>query len=530
MDQRLKDAAQSGDIYGLCLLIQEDATVFEEVQQVGDIRQKLKEASQAGDNDGFYRLIRENFNVLQAAQVREIDRRMKQAAQVGDIDALYALIRDDRRVLERINEEPFIDTPLHIAASAGHIEFAMEIVNLKASFARKLNQDGFSPMHLALQHNKTLMVLWLLDMDEGLLRVKGRRGMTPLHYATEQGNVSILKEFFEACPESIKDVTFEGDTAFHIAVKNNQIEAFQVLMGWLKRSIFVDAGIWEIELLNWKNKEGNTVLHIAASRNQRQVVKQLIETFVYSDIKNMNGLTAMDILQGQAQFSDRELSKMQQLPPYGFRTGTGRTENLKRKLSFIGAWAIGSARRIKRIPSERRNARLVVDALIATITYQAALSPPGGVWQGTADINSHLPNILRVDTSATITILSEANPSRYVGSSVMDSRTFLLFWFANTAVFVLTILRMMRVGVPRDRAALLTRSVMLLFSCYTFSMSVISPTKAWSNFNLILFLAVVLPFFLVRLLRCFLRGRGHMGLNSGWRRRRVHIHIREEWW
>ncbi|KAF2321284.1 hypothetical protein GH714_038497 [Hevea brasiliensis] len=277
----------------------------------------------------------------------------------------------------------------------------MEIVNLKASFARKLNQDGFSPMHLALQHDKILMVLWLLDVDEGLARVKGRRGMTPLHYATEQGNIPILTEFYEACPESIKDVTYEGDTALHIAVKNNQIEAFQVLMGWLQRSMFVDAAIWERELLNWKNKEGNTVLHIAASSNQRQVVKQLIETFVYTNIKNLNGSTAMDILRGHAQFSDKELSKMQRLPPWGYLTATGRAGNLKRKLSFLYAWAIGSARREKKIQSERRNALLVVDALIATITYQAALSPPGGVWQGTADINSHLPNMLRADTSAT---------------------------------------------------------------------------------------------------------------------------------
>ncbi|KAF2321286.1 hypothetical protein GH714_038502 [Hevea brasiliensis] len=128
------------------------------------------------------------------------DQRLKEAAQAGDIDALYGLIRQDAFVLERIKE---------------------------ASFARKLNQDGFSPMHLALQHDKILMVLWLLDVDEGLARVKGRRGMTSLHYATEQGNIPILTEFYEACPESIKVVTFEGDTALHIAVKNNQMEPFR---------------------------------------------------------------------------------------------------------------------------------------------------------------------------------------------------------------------------------------------------------------------------------------------------------------
>jgi ankyrin repeat protein len=84
--------------------------------------------------------------------------------------------------LERIDVIPFVDTPLHIAASAGHTQFAMEIMKLKPSFARKLNQDGFTPMHLALQNNQTQVVLQLLDVDEDLVRVQGREGVTPLHY------------------------------------------------------------------------------------------------------------------------------------------------------------------------------------------------------------------------------------------------------------------------------------------------------------------------------------------------------------
>ncbi|KAF2321321.1 hypothetical protein GH714_038619 [Hevea brasiliensis] len=55
-----------------------------------------------------------------------MDQRLKDAAQAGDIDALYALIREDALVLKRIDELPIVDTPLHIAASAGHVDFAMD--------------------------------------------------------------------------------------------------------------------------------------------------------------------------------------------------------------------------------------------------------------------------------------------------------------------------------------------------------------------------------------------------------------------
>ena len=56
------------------------------------------------------------------------------------------------KLLECIDELPFINTPLHIAASYGNIQFALELMSLKPSFARKLDPNGFSPIHLALQN------------------------------------------------------------------------------------------------------------------------------------------------------------------------------------------------------------------------------------------------------------------------------------------------------------------------------------------------------------------------------------------
>ncbi|CAI8608389.1 unnamed protein product [Vicia faba] len=60
------------------------------------------------------------------------------AAQTDDIDLLYTVIHDDPWILEIIDSIPFVETPLHIAASLGHIRFAIEIINLKPSFVWKL--------------------------------------------------------------------------------------------------------------------------------------------------------------------------------------------------------------------------------------------------------------------------------------------------------------------------------------------------------------------------------------------------------
>ncbi|KAM3693093.1 hypothetical protein ACB094_08G138800 [Castanea mollissima] len=133
---------------------------------------------------------------------------MKQVAQHGNCDAFYILIREDVKLLEDIDQLPSVDTPLHIAASAGHISLAMDLMRLKPSFAWKPNPDGFSPIHLALLSGQTQMVLRLLKVDGNLVHVQGREGLTPLHYAAiTEDHLDLLEEIFKVCPQFIKDVT-----------------------------------------------------------------------------------------------------------------------------------------------------------------------------------------------------------------------------------------------------------------------------------------------------------------------------------
>jgi ankyrin repeat protein len=213
-----------------------------------------------------------------------MDQSLRDAAQQGSIDALYALIQRDPNVLDRIDAIPFVETPLHTAAFAGHTWFAMEIMNLKPSFARKLNQDGFTPMHLALQkhhslknddpvlqRNQTLLVHRLLDDDEDLVRVRGRMGVTPLHYVAEIGNLPLLTKFLQVCPKSVEDVTIQRENVLHIALKYDMDKAFQFLLRWIRRAWFKDAKLLEEKMLFWRDDEGNTLLHVAVLKYKLEV-------------------------------------------------------------------------------------------------------------------------------------------------------------------------------------------------------------------------------------------------------------------
>ncbi|CAE6191869.1 unnamed protein product [Arabidopsis arenosa] len=226
---------------------------------------------------------------VMAAQNVNIYERLNEAAQVGDIERLYKLIEEDPKILGHFDELPFCETPLHIAAERGQTHFAMELMTLKPSLALKLNPSGFSPMHLALENNHFQTVRGFVAIDSNLVSIKGRGRITPLHYVAQIGHAELLTEFLFACPSSVEDLTIKCETAVHIAVKNHQLLAFKVLWGWVQRE-------HKEEILDWKDEDGNTVFHIAASINQTEVMKLLRRT-VKVKAKNLAGKTAMDILQ-----------------------------------------------------------------------------------------------------------------------------------------------------------------------------------------------------------------------------------------
>ncbi|KAJ1382508.1 PGG domain [Sesbania bispinosa] len=384
---------------------------------------------------------------------------LKAAARVGDIDLLYKLIQVEPYILEDIDLIPFVDTPLHIAASAGHTSFATEIMRLKPSFAWKLNQYGLSPMHIALHNKHYRMVSRFVHINKDLVRVKGREGLTPLHIATIMGKTDLMVKFLSACPDSIEDVTVKSETALHIALKYNQIQAFEALLGWLQRTCHKHAQKQEKRVLNWQDEEGNTVLHDSA-------VRLLVDSNIDLNAKNVEDMTALDIVEKQppqpysVEIRDM-LVKGGALRGFSLGAEPLREEELRSKITFNEKVAIWVTRLKRRISNDTRNALLVVAILFATSTYEAALNPPGGVYQAETKPNRGGVGDAFQENS---------------GKAVMKLQTFCLFWSFNTCSFYLSIL-MICLLMPRGRISVIVTSPLALFSgCYVFSMYVISPS------------------------------------------------------
>ncbi|KAG4148671.1 hypothetical protein ERO13_D05G299700v2 [Gossypium hirsutum] len=375
-----------------------------------------------------------------------MDERLKRAAETGNIDALYSFIHHDASVFKRIDEMEFVDTPLHVAAVAGNTGFAMEMMNLKPSFARKLNQDGFSPLHLALLTGKPEMVIDFLSVDKDLIRVKGKGGFTVLHHvALDENYAHLLRRFLNFCPDCIFDLTVERQTALHIAAVKNKFEAFKAMLEWIQ-SAFEDDKCKRSKILNYQDKDGNTVLHLAASINHPQMIKLLIECEEVDKNKiNDHGFTAMDVLQSQTVADNMESVNILSSNPLTFQ-----------KLSSVKIFQEA----IKEMRDETVGVLLIVFALVLTMTYQGVLSPPGSVFQG--------------DTTAS------TSSNHREGKSVMKTSSFLIFYIPNGLAFIISwgITLFLLESVAKSIMSCLSRIYTIVYFCYAAALSTIAPSTS----------------------------------------------------
>lgn len=422
-------------------------------------------------------------------------------AQQNNIDAFYGLLAQNPYILDQIDAIPFVQTPLHIAASVGSTQFAIEILRLKPSFGKKLNPDGFSALDLALRGGHTQTVRGLIKQDPQLIRVKGRNGGTPLHCAAEVDDTAdLLAEFLYICPKSIEDLTNDGETAVHIAVKQSNLRGLKVLLGWMKET-------GNKHISGWEDENGNTVLHLAASiKDNIEAVRLIIYQWPRSiNCRNVEGLTALDIALGHpnAEENGSIATALRSAGAKSSSSSHSRTINLADYCSSIlersflgtlrGKYSMQvrepnlSTPRIIFLSSERRNAMMVVLVLITTVTFQATINPPRGPISQTTDIsngptsnsiNAGHGNPHAAPAPMPLSPKKPENKNLVAVPAKMENFTLCLFLMLNSGLFLISILVIFFLLQTNDKWDLSLRVVLLVYFalCYAVSVTITSPS------------------------------------------------------
>ncbi|KAK9131325.1 hypothetical protein Sjap_011812 [Stephania japonica] len=321
----------------------------------------------------------------------ESDRLRKElykASRQGDVSALIKLIEEDELVLERTITSSS-ETPLHIAAMLGHVEFANEILSRKPDLAWELDSEGLSPLHLASARNNIEMVRELVRAEPDVCLSTDCDGRTPLHLAAMKGRVEIMEELLRCRPTAIDKVLLNGgETILHLCAKHSRLEALELLLQWV-------AG-HQIKI-NSKDNHGNTVLHLAVAKKHIQIIKLLLGHDVEVNALNQNGLTALDSLTQSTVRDIKDMEIAETLRGAGglratevVSTGSGRTNDAhvvqvrdyspghkitRQRSSSSGRWG-KRLNEYEKWLEKKQNTVMVVASLIASIGFQAILNPP----------------------------------------------------------------------------------------------------------------------------------------------------------
>ncbi|KAF7808727.1 ankyrin repeat-containing protein [Senna tora] len=279
-------------------------------------------------------------------------------------------------------------TALHGAVICKNKEMMLEL--LTRTSVNQVDEYGWVPLHLAALHESADLTEELLKYDRDTAYKRDKRGRTALHFATRYGHVFVMGKIIEYCPDCAELVDENGYNALHYTLIEGRKSAARMILNNTSLS----------NLYNQKDNDGNTPLHHLANstRDLFDLDRHpLLEAHPRVDTMAFNGqnLTALDVA----------YHNLREAPSFKAKS----LENLVRKLELIGARYSGRITKDDRNKKQDeeaspklvvetnkkpngddnldqsldkiRETNMVVAALIATVTFAAGFTMPGGFIQ-----------------------------------------------------------------------------------------------------------------------------------------------------
>ncbi|KAK6782303.1 hypothetical protein RDI58_020099 [Solanum bulbocastanum] len=338
----------------------------------------------------------------------EIEKRLYEAAAEGDVITLQELLQQDALILDRLTLTCFNETPLHIASMRGHIEFVKFILSRNPLLAAELDSRKSSALHVASIKGYVEIVKELLVVNPEMCLARDHEGRNPLHLAVIKGRVEVIKELVRASHFAALQTTDRSENVLHLCVKHNyQLEALNVLMEMIS----------DDKLLNARDGDGYTILHLAVADKRIETIKYLLKNNkIEVNLKDNNGNTTLDILtQSRRDMNDLEIGdclrdagglRAKDMISSSYTQNVAKCSNsqvaLAHKHDISGDWL-----------SRKRDAIMVVASLIATMAFQAGMNPPGGVWQDNKEVLNSQVNSLQIPHKAGEAVMAYSHPKSY---------------------------------------------------------------------------------------------------------------------
>ena len=186
-------------------------------------------------------------------------------------------------------------TPLHIAASCAECtEIFQILVYCKHSNPNIQDVSGNTPLHIAsipaipyyafgVSSNVKLCQLTLYN-EQCDPNIQNAGGSTPLHIAARSQNLSLVHLLIENQKCNPNLVDRDGNTALHISTEHGYLDITNLLLNNDRHSNGVENALGDASSIKRcnpyiANKNGETILHVAATTGNTELCKLVLDKF-----------------------------------------------------------------------------------------------------------------------------------------------------------------------------------------------------------------------------------------------------------
>ncbi|XP_059630920.1 protein ACCELERATED CELL DEATH 6-like [Cornus florida] len=244
---------------------------------------------------------------------------------------------------------PNVRTATHAATIRRNKECIKFLHDWKSSLTKEEDVFGWRPLHYAAWHGDVSVVEQLLDLDKSVVYLGAdNNNMTPFHIAASQGHIDVMKKLLFTCPDCWEMTNSKGQNILHIAIEYYQNN---VICFFLQYSSILGS------LLNQKDMDGNTPYHLYSAKTGERIYE-----FVYHSRVDHMAVNNKNMTPFEAVTTDMNPS---QVASYGCRSRFKlRTNNVPEK--------------VERDLTKIADIQMIVATLIATVTFAAGFTIPGG--------------------------------------------------------------------------------------------------------------------------------------------------------
>ncbi|KAH9764611.1 ANK REP REGION domain-containing protein [Citrus sinensis] len=350
----------------------------------------------------------------------EEDTALHEAVQSGSLDVVKILLGADPAFPYSANGSG--ETPLYLAAARAHKEISAEILQKCPSPAHE-GPNGKTALHAAVCSRSCGEIKLLLDRKKSLTKERDQHGwthsitlpdksaaliadkdrkMTALHLAAGQGNSWIARQIIDHCPECCELVDDRGWNVLHFAMVSFSIRQLKRL---LNKYPVVRNLIFE------KDEKGNTPFHVLAAvcphpgNDGYDIVPWKIAKGYYQAVNKQN-ISVEHINRYGFPELEKEIEKLSKADGSGNYPDCVVKINKNKKRAFYPFWEYLEENVFG--VEKASEYHLVVAALIATVTFAAAFTLPGGYKSDTEDGPNRGTAILNKNVAFQAFVISDA--------------------------------------------------------------------------------------------------------------------------